>query len=212
LSRRDQDELHVRRPDSLRDWFRRVIGTQQVEIRIRECSLEANFAFFGNVVWRDATILQCSFQALITESPDLLTFYRDDNHAAQYYRLDFDPTRPGPLFAEPQPHIHCIPHGPPRFPLACDAREYCLISFLEFIYRNHFHAKWLTWVKSVSNEGITPTELDAIIAAFDTGTVEARITELGPLLKTLKATLSRHKRNHVRRALALPDACSVLTY
>src|SRR6266540_1122244 len=124
---RDGANLRVADTETLRDWFRRVIRPDETEDRIIDCSIEDSFAFFGKVTWNDAVILECSFQALITKDTDLLSFYLEEGHEAQYYRFDVHPTQPGPLFAEPQPHIHSIPEGAPRFAISCEPREYCLV-------------------------------------------------------------------------------------
>jgi hypothetical protein len=211
LNLRDGTDVRVGGEETLRAWFRRVIGDTDAEDRILDCSVEENFAFFGKLTWRDAQIVQCSFQALITNT-DLLTFYFEDGHRVQYYRFDLDPTQPGPLFAEPQPHVHSVPEGPPRFALSFDQREYCLVSFLEFIYRNHYYDKWPTWVKSVSKESVTADQLDDIIASFDNGRVHERVIELSPLLARLANTLRQHKIAQVRRPLTLPTMCAAIVY
>jgi hypothetical protein len=211
-TRRDTAELRVSGTESPHQWFQRVIGRRDVEARVGECSVEDNFAFFGEVEWKAGVLRECHFQALITDAPNLRTFHSATNASARDYRYEFDLAKPGPLLAEPQPHIHCAPEGPPRFPLASKAGEYCLISFLEFVYRNHFPKKWFHWVKSVSNEGITDAQLGSLIAAFDSGSIGQNLRELKPHLRRLKSVLSKHKRNRVPDAHPLPVECYALTY
>jgi len=211
---RDGTDLRVSDHETLYTWFRRVIGDDAADDRIMDCALEDGLAFFGKLTWRDGVILEGSFQALVIKDTDLVTYYSEDNHKAQYYRFDIHPQKPGKLFAEPHPHIHCIPDGAPRFPFCWHPTESCLVAFLEFIYRNHFYKKWFKWVRSMSARSVSDDRMEEIIGVFENENdqVHTRAEEFRPDLVALANALRQGKAELVRSPLAMSPLCAALTY
>jgi hypothetical protein len=189
----------------IQNWFRMVIGDEEnAHTRIDDCALdvEQTIACFATMAWEKSEITFCRMQILITEGGSLMDFYNDYLGCARaiYYRLELDPKQPGPMFTEPQPHIHTVPKGAPRLPFFCGEREFLPLAFLEFIYLNHKTDKWTKWAQQVS--GFKKPDLDtkALIEAFTHGEGKlwkARST-FGPQLRELKCILAAAKRDHAR--------------
>lgn len=204
-----EQDLRIGKSESAHMWFRRLIGSESSDERIDQCAINPNFALFGSVQWENGLIKRCGFQALITEA-SLNEFYIDDRLGSSYFRLDFDPSQPGPFFREPQPHVHCKPHGPPRVPFLCVQGEYVLISFLEFIFLNFFYEDWLAWAKRASRKAITPDTFDAIVESYNSE--PQRLHQLAPDLETLKQRLFEAKRERAPGVHALLPSASMLSY
>lgn len=206
--------LRVGDNEPLHAWFRRVVGAEeQASARIEQCAIEENMAFFARVCWDNHGIRFCCLQALVTTNGDLLDYYLD-NKATQacYYRLDLDITQPGPLFAEPLPHCHCVPNGPPRFPFASVAGEYLPIAFLEFLYLNHFHDRWLQWVKAECALHGGDLEITDIAEAFREGRISTCPDVFGADLRKLRALLHKAKRQYMPNAPKLHPCILTLNY
>ena len=135
--------------------FCRVIGEEDDEQRISDCSLEADFALFGKVSWRKDKILQGSFQALITKGATLQDFCLEDNQQAQYYRFDLDPGA-GPLVCGASAAYLLHPRRPSSVGTSVRP-ERILPHLLRGVYlpQSLLPQMWLTWVRSVSKESIT---------------------------------------------------------
>jgi len=196
----DDNSLRIRKNVDLHSWFQNIIGDGDAgALRIEQCSIEDNFAFFGRIKWDKDGIYFCRLQGLIVEGCDLTEYYNSDPKdriLVSYYRLDFDIKTPGNLFKESLPHIHSVTDGSPRFPFMCTVDEYLPISFLEFIYLNHFHDEWLKWAKEVSksNPGI---EFKNIVDGFAEGWITIRLDNYRSQISQLKQMLSLAKKNRI---------------
>src|ERR1043166_2576644 len=118
----------VNKNENVHDWFRRVVGSEdKADSRISECAVREDLALLGTIIWARNGVQFCGFQALITTGGNLRDYYLtqspQDIHPT-YYRLDLDMSIPGPLFKEPLPHIHCVPHGEPRFQFVFTPEDY----------------------------------------------------------------------------------------
>lgn len=203
-------DLRVGDAEPIHDWFRRIIGTAEPERRIGQCAVEPNLAVVGYLSWTENVLRECRMQALLTTECELDHFYRHGGPTI-YYRLDLDLAKPGPLFAEPVPHIHTNARGAPRFPFRGPTGEFLPISFLEFLYRNHFHEKWLLWAAEESVTDVTSDQFDALVESFKSGTIERRLNELALPLSALREVLSLRKRERLPNPKELPGCCTDLT-
>lgn len=146
-------------------WLRRSVD-EHVGGDLRLAQVEENLAMFLVLDVRKQGKLLCveyaNVQALWTDGP-LARFIEETEHLQcgphacriphQYMRLDYDPTGAlGPLLKEPQPHVHVEAEGEPRFPVAVSDAEDPVGWFLDFIYRNFFHADWEAWVEKAWTE------------------------------------------------------------
>jgi hypothetical protein len=203
-------EMRVTNSESVHAWFRRLIGSEE---RIDDWAINANFAFFGFVDWNDRSITRCSFQALIATGGSLRQLYSDSTVEASYFRLDFDPSRPGRLFSEPQPHIHCAPEGPPRFPFFRGEDEFLLVSFLEFIYVNYFYLDWLAWAEYESRRALSGEVFDSIVESYKHARVLEHRDQLASHLETLRKVLLQAKQERARDVWPLlPSSSNLLSY
>lgn len=211
------ESLRVGGTESLHDWFRRIIGPpDSSDVRIEQCAIRDDLAFFGRVIWDSKGISYCGLQALVTPGSSLLDFYLAEpdtiqSFKANYYRLDLALKEPGPIFKEAMPHIHCVPDGPPRFPFVY-SDEYLPVSFLEFIYLNHFHEDWVKWagLEVSKRGGIIPFE--GIVAGYKSGSIVAQINEFRPFLSQLKKLLFDAKRARVPNAPKVNPCMHYLNY
>ena len=194
------ESLRVGDSETLQRWFRRIIGgVENADSRIGQCAVNDDLAFFGRVRWNSEGIDFCTLQALVTMGGSLVDFYLDEsgsNPRAAYYRLDLDLSAPGPLFKEALPHVHCVPDGSPRFAFVC-SDEYLPITFLEFIYLNHFHDDWLTWARSEVSRRDDELPLERIVESFNSGSISGQLAGLRPYLTTLKRFLLSAKRGRI---------------
>ncbi|MCC5834353.1 MAG: hypothetical protein JJU20_06440 [Opitutales bacterium] len=212
-----KEDIRIRNDQSIWDWFRGIVGqSEDVVDLILESAINDHFSLMGSLSWKDGCISFCRLHALIVEECTLLDFYSSegtDNSKTQYYRLDYDPSKPGPLFSEPIPHIHCCPEGSPRIPLPGNDDETLPIRFLEFIYLNHFQQDWIKWVKEeVKCRGKIDLPIDAIVEGYASGSILARLDDFDPHLNELRAILGASKRNHSRSSSLIPPAIRTLNY
>lgn len=205
-------DLRISDGDTLHTWFRRIVQSSDTAETIGRHAINEQFAFFGHIDWRDRQIQHCCFQALITVGGTLEEFYHTGNTRANYYRLDMDLSRLGDLFTHPQPHIHSNAHDAPRFPFAWNENEYILISFLEFLFLNHFHNSWLQWAEVQSKTQIAEETFEEIVNCFLSGTIATRIDHMGQHLDRLKAALRRAKAQRIPNPMPLAPACRALSY
>ncbi len=198
---------------TLLNWFKRVIGGgRDRKKRLNECALENRFAFFGKIVWTKEGVTFCGLQALVTEGT-LEEFLEESSNEATYYRLDFDPTKPGPLFKECQPHIHSTFEGPPRFPFWPRPNEFLPTAFIEFIYLNHFHDLWLSWAEREAEFGNKMLPFVSIVEAYkSTDQLMLRLDEFKSHIAELKGILHAAKRKHVPNAPLVSDGITLINY
>jgi hypothetical protein len=87
-----------------------------------------------------------------------------------YYRCECDLAAPGPIFAEPFPHVHTRAQDEPRFPFPVAPTDNPILSFLEFIYINHAYDVWVRWARRVcSVRGDMLDDLDEMENAHKAG-------------------------------------------
>lgn len=154
-------------------WFAGCVDALGVDPE--NCAIDTNIACFGVVDWQNTTELTyvCLHVLVATESA-VEDVYCDWSLPSHYFRLEIDPTKPGPLFKEPSPHVHVHLDGEPRFAFGTAARPYVLQDFLEFIYRNYQYERWAAWARTVFKEreakDIEELELfDGLVQAFKRG-------------------------------------------
>lgn len=205
-------DLRVSDAETIHQWFRRVIGTRNVDEAIARCAVNNNFAFFGHLGWHDYRIDHCQFQALITAGSTLREFYDVPVEQVFYYRLDVDFTALGELFSHPHPHVHAITKEAPRFPFVCGHEEFVVVSFLEFVFLNHFHNSWLEWAERNATTEISEEAFEEIVFAFNRGDKVQLLPGLTAQIHRLKNALRRAKREEVPGVLPLAPLCELLTY
>lgn len=210
----EQVTFRVQSNETVRDWFKQAIGPEETaDSRINDCAIEDYFALFGGIAWDNDGIHFCGLQALVTTGGNLLDYYSgNEGTRASYYRLDVDLRMPGPVFKEPMPHVHCVPDGAPRFAFVCRTDEFLPIAFIEFIYLNHFHDKWIKWARSELSKRGGSLPFESIVDAFNSGSIVPQIEQFKPHLVELKRVLSSAKRERVPNALALNASMAYLNY
>ena len=214
LIRLDEDSKNLK--VILQTWFRNLIGEEATaRKRIDACGIDENIACLAAVKW-DADILNfCRMQILITQDGNLMDFYcgKKSDVTAVYYRLELDPNEPGSMFTEPQPHIHTVPKGSPRFPFLSPKDEFLPLAFLEFIYLNHKPEKWRAWACEVCKFKKPTLEFGAIAQAYDeTGRLWNARDSFRSDLNELKAILGSVKRDEVRKIPKLSPDLNLLNY
>lgn len=144
-------ETRISSQDSVHTWFTRLVDNQ-LKGRVEECAVETNMGVFAHLRYRDGLIAYANIQVIVAEA-DLETFYLDDKTPCSYFRFDYDLDCLGKMFKEPQPHVHTVPEGAPRFGQHLQ-RGNAVVDFFDFIYRNYHHAKWISWARyAYSREG-----------------------------------------------------------
>jgi hypothetical protein len=202
----------VANAESLHDWLQRLAGGPPDFLDLPRFAVTPNFAFFGSLDWDQNTITRCCLQALVIEEATLREFCESSRGRPLYYRLDFDLTCPGKLFTHPHPHIHSNVHDAPRFSFAHKGGEFIVISFLEFIFLNHFHESWMFWAETEAVKRISEHTFASIFFNYESGAIIDNLAELGEPLNELKAALQSAKTRKTRNPLALPPICGVFNY
>lgn len=197
--------------EALQQWFRRVVGDNDVAQRIGDCSINPNFCFFGELSWKDQQIHNCRFQALVTLGSSLEEYHSSASEPTFYYRLDTDLTALGRLFSHPHPHLHTIPGDAPRFPFACRNNEFILISFLEFVFLNHFYDSWLKWAEKCASSHISEDAFEEIVFGFERPNGSQFVQSHQAEIEKLKTALREAKQAKVP-ALPISQLCDTLTY
>jgi hypothetical protein len=201
----------------LQKWFRNLIGDESTaRQRIDDCAIDENIACLAAVDWNDDILDFCRMQILITERGNLMDFYRDTEEkvSAVYYRLELDPNQPGPLFTEPQPHVHVVPKGPPRFSFTSPENEFLPLAFLEFIYLHHKPIKWCSWAREVCSLKKPTLKFEGLLQVFSDG--KGRLWKerrnFRSDLNELKTILGSAKRDEMRDLPKLSPDLGLLNY
>jgi hypothetical protein len=205
-------DLRVSDAESVHEWFKRVIGGMDTDRRIEQIAVEDNFAFFGELSWQNNAIHHCNFQALITAGMTLKQYYSQGGDQSFYYRLDTDLSALGKLFSHPHPHIHAVPKDSPRFPFVARTGEFILVSFLEFIFLNHFHDSWLKWAESKAATRVSEEVFAEIVLGFEYGNSSQLSPRLDSEIINLKTALGEAKRAEVPNSFSIRPLCELLTY
>lgn len=203
------------RGESVHQWFRRCADTFMLEpgrqkIDWDRWALEPNLAAFATVAWNGGELAYATINVLRTNG-SLQDYYdstaedraseilRDDLQA-QYLRLDLDYGTLGPIGTHPLPHIHFSPDDPPRITMHAGQSTNVVVDFLDFIYRHHYHEKWLGWARRAwrfrgSDQRNGPAERDPfeeIVAAYQRSKID-RLRDLRADVEQLAAVLTRAK-------------------
>lgn len=205
-------DLRISESESVQQWFRRVIGNDDIEQRIEQCAVADDCAFFGEISWANDAIHYCRFQVLITVGMTLSQFYSQASESLFYYRLETDLSALGQLFSHPQPHLHTLPKDAPRFPFIARNNEFILISFLEFIFLNHFYNSWLKWAENKGTTRISREAFEDIVFSFEGSKTRHIVQDLGSEIAELKSALREAKEAEVPNPLTMLPTCQVLTY
>jgi hypothetical protein len=108
--------------------------------------------------------------------------------------MDYDPGQPGPLFLEPQPHIH-VQDGEPRMNLSLSTNRSLMGGFFDVLYRNYLRVKWHAWARTVWEELARQKRwefdiFDRIDEAYNDGKIELLKTEYSRYFSELKIVLN----------------------
>ncbi len=153
ITRKNRSSLRCSQTENLADWFRRCVE-ELCHGDTNHCEIEENMALFGYLEWREPGTLSYATINILCADCSLVDFYldEDNNRRAQYLRLDLDYESLGPIFVHPLPHIHAVCHEPvARFELDEFGSSNIVIDFLEFVYRNLQHDKWLNWERKAGH-------------------------------------------------------------
>lgn len=200
--------------DTLHSWFRRcadaVGGPEQ-------CCIEDNIAAFGVMKWRNGHMTYVNLQAIVADEGALDDFYCDEASArCQYTRLELDFDKPGPLFKEPQPHIHTLPDGAPRFGCSPWGERVTVARFIEFLYLNFAHEKWLTWARNVWRERTALPEdqdpFDVMVDAYKGGQSQVLVDHYSDHIARLRQLLAAESEHRARAFAPLSPSAALLTY
>ena len=200
--------------ESLRAWFTRCVGIHNPY----DFCIEDHIAIFGVQKWNKAGLCYLNLQALIAVEgtiADLLLPDTADN-CCHYYRLEYDPSKLGPMFKEPLPHVHVLPDGAPRFQFSGSGARTLIVDFIEFLYLNYSYTKWEDWAKITWKGRVAPSPpsdpFDAIVAAYAGGRYEELSGRYRESVEALKNALRAEKRDVCRGLAALPDIVDMLSY
>lgn len=202
-------------PATLRQWFQQVVGNESGDSdRIADMQIEDNIACLGTIQWSEGHLIFCRMQVLVTTGGDLMDFYLGENTSmgGYYYRLELDPSQPGPLFTEPQPHVHTQPDGPPRFPFHSPPDDFLPLSFLEFIFLNHKPQQWKNWAERVCKSQRPDLPFKNLADQFASGKISENLEKYETHLEDLKKILRAAKRQVLDDAPKLGGYMSVLNY
>ncbi|MGL4461742.1 MAG: hypothetical protein ACRC1K_06270 [Planctomycetia bacterium] len=176
-----------------------------------EWSLEENLAAFGVVSWRSPDELDFASINILKTECSLRDYFDLSEEELQgdwksvadpyYLRLDLDYNTLGPIGTHPFPHVHFSPDGPLRTALDGGCSTNVVVDFLEFVYRQFFHEKWLEWVASTWNDHYRGASGDEsrnpfrdIVSAFKNHDVE-RLREIAPSIAELSSVLTKAKED-----------------
>jgi hypothetical protein len=191
--------------ESIGAWFRRCVAAMPSR-EVESCEVEPNIGVFGRAEWNTRrgvrALTYMNLQVVVVLEGDLTTLYSSsdvDAPIARYYRLDHDSGAIGSLFTHPIPHIHCYREDSPRFMLESHDTNGVLLEFLDFLYRNHFHDRWLAWAHNVylqdlddRGRSIVDDDLFArIVDAFDKGSIEDVREKMRDEVSFLKGAIRR---------------------
>lgn len=202
--------------EKLGDWFLRIIGPKETaQSTIQDCEVDDGLALFGEISWNANGIYFIGLQAFVIEEGTLFEFYDDPGNQALrpfYYRLDLDLSKIGEIFKEPLPHLHCVPNGAPRIHFHTHPDQFLPISFVEFLYLNHFHDKWKSWAKLEALNADESLPFDHIVAAYKASNSTLLLSALNTEITKLKATLSQVKKSHIPTHKPIKSGVQLLNY
>ena len=144
----DENSLRMGDVETIWDWFLRVVNHFG---DVAPFQIEENMACFVVVGWASQTINYINFQVVLSLEKTLEELYCDSSRADDllYFRLDYDFSALGEVFSHPHPHLHFQARDAPRFCLGEIGTGNAILDYLDFLYRNFYHAKWQRWAESV---------------------------------------------------------------
>jgi hypothetical protein len=141
--------------ETVQQWFVRAVDTA-LEGRPDACSIAVGdnrqMGLLGSIHWHNGSELSFArLHAIVCEGM-LDDLYLDETSSvpAYYLRLDYDLEALGELFSHPHPHVHSAPWPKfaLRFPPDMAETGNVVMDFVDFLYRNFFHATWMEWARS----------------------------------------------------------------
>ncbi len=204
--------------EALREWFLRCVSSGSYS----DFCIEDNIAVLGIKKWDKSGLKYLNLQALVTLRGTIADMCRSGennnewNDKCHYYRLEYDPSKPGPIFKEPLPHVHVYPGGAPRFQFSgCDPKT-LFVDFIEFLYLNYAHSKWVGWARRIWKQGtdFSPCEdsFDAVVAAYDGGRSSELMGRYKGSVIDLKMVLKKEKHRLSAGHAMLSDTADTLSY
>lgn len=137
-----------------------------------------NFIFIARIDYKEQQLHYANLQAFILDHPDhdkrsFANIYDCNidikiNNYIFYYRLDFDIDKPGSTFDHPYPHIHTRQNDIPRMQFSMDPDIFLPITFLEFLYLNHYKAEWNFWKGNLDRDNPVPNNIIDTYKSADT--------------------------------------------
>lgn len=199
------------RHESLLEYFRRVVD-EGLDEELERNAIEESALVLISLTCNRGTLQRLNVEAFVTGASTLADAYLDDARL-RYLRFDYDPQSPGPLFKEPQPHLHVEPFGESRVGISCPEQRSLLAVFLNLLYRNYFHDKWLDWVRD-RWEPIARTRrwnldrLETIADAYSRGNLTALRERHGRQFEELKRAISDELNDFFPDVRRDADECS----
>lgn len=190
-----EEHIRVKNHNDLRPWFLRCandVGGPEF------LTVEDNIVIVGKSQWGTNGLVAVSAQALVLIDTTFDDYYlTDDTFQVQYFRLDLDLPQPGPLFCEPQPHLHTNPTEEPRMVFSCTSDRTLIVDFIEFLYLNYDFKKWKSWAKKVwEREKKFPLDqdpFDRIVLAYANPKTSALLQNFGQHINDLREVLRKEK-------------------
>ena len=175
---------------SIHGWFKQLVDGQ-LQGSARSCSVEENMGVFGHLKYKNGLVVYANIQVIIAfEQENFDGYYLDDKSPCSYFRFDYDLNSLGKMFCEPQPHVHTLAEGPPRFDLQISSGN-AIIDFFDFIYRNYYYEKWLDWARYANqSEGSALSRKENVFGrieeAFKAGEHQELVSQHGKQLGEIK--------------------------
>lgn len=190
--------------ETVRQWFMRLVD--------KYCggdpalaAIESNIAVFAKLKWNRDRLVYATMPTLIAEC-DLEEYYQRGNAEATYLRLDLDYATLGDPFSHPLPHVHASDERHPRFCLEGGTSGNVIVDYLEFVYRNYAHDRWLDWARRqwISTRGVEADEggllFRLIVEAFlenQFHVLRANAHAIAQIKKTLRDAKDSMFRSHM---------------
>jgi hypothetical protein len=198
--------------ETLREYFERVVD-DGLDEELERNAIEESALVLISLSCNDDTLQQLTVEGFVTRGPPLLDAYLADS-PPQYLRFDYDPRAPGPLFKEPQPHLHVEPSGEPRLGVSCPEERSLLAAFFDVLYRNYFQDKWMEWVDDQWERIARRTQdwnlghLETIAETYSRGNLTALREQHGTEFRALKTAVSEELNDFFPEPRRDPDELS----
>ena len=186
--------------ESVSQYFRRILE-EVFEGNPESAAIEESVLALISLTYENGSIQRLNIETFIAPEMTLADAYYeseedDENDKAiiHYLRMDYDPGQPGPLFLEPQPHIH-VQNGAPRMNLSLCSSRSLMGGFFDVLYRNYLPGKWHDWARNVWKDLARDKKwefeiFNRIAEAYNDGEVELLETEYLLYFNELKIVLN----------------------